>query len=439
MLTIDQIIEGEIETIAFGGEGILRYRGFVVFVPFTAVGDRISCRITETKRSFAKGILIELKRASRYRTEPPCPYFGTCGGCQLQHLNEEAQLKYKLNAVTDALKRIGHLTIPPISIIPATVNWSYRRHITLHLKPKKEGFEAGYIGQDNHSLVVVQTCPIFNEPHHPILKQLQQLVEQLPNPLQQEGRVTILKNHRQQFILSFQFEPKFNINLKIFQNALQQSPYLAGIIIQTPDENFSLGDPYCEEKIEGLTFRFSPQTFIQNHPEQSLNIYRQICKLAGQSLQQNILDLYCGFGIVSLLMAQQGHSVTGIEVNSEAIRFAQENASFNHLKNIHFIQGDVEKVMPRWLKNHQSSLIIVNPPRQGLTKGVIQTLLKASPESLVYVSCMPSTLARDLNLLCEQYHLQEGIAYDMFPQTAHVETLVYLKRKKHSLKNKPVA
>jgi 23S rRNA (uracil1939-C5)-methyltransferase len=430
MIEIDQIIEGEIETIAFGGDGILRYRGFVIFVPFTAVGDRISCRIIETKRSFAKAILIELKRASKYRTQPPCPYFGNCGGCQLQHLNEEAQLRYKLAAVTDALKRIGHLSIPPFHIVPASLNWAYRRHITLHLKPKKEGFEAGYISHDNRSLVVIQTCPIFNEPHHPIIQLLQQLVRYLPNPSQQEGRVMVLKNHRDQFILSFQFAHECEYNLKIFQDALQQSPYLAGIIVQTPNHQVSLGDPYCEYKIEGLTFRFSPQTFIQNHPEQSAKIYLQICELAGTSLQQHVLDLYCGFGITSLLLARQGHSITGIEYNGEAIKFAQENASFNHLKNARFIQGDVEKVLPRWLKTHQASLIIMNPPRQGLAKGVVQTLLKTKIESLIYVSCMPATLARDLNLLCQHYQLKEGCVYDMFPQTAHVETVVYLKRKR---------
>ena len=430
MLTVDQIIEGEIETIAFGGEGILRYRGFVVFVPFAAIGDRISCRITETKRSFAKGTLIDLKYASRYRAQPPCPYFGTCGGCQLQHLKEEAQLKYKLSAVTDSLKRIGHLSIPPLQIIPASSNWAYRRHITLHLKPKEEGFEAGYIGQDNHSLIVIQTCPIFNEPHDPIIKQLQYLVRHLSNPSQQEGRVTLLKNQRDQFILSFQLEDKSESNLKIFQDALQQSPYLAGIIVQTPHEKICLGDPYCEQKLEGLTFRFSPQTFIQNHLEQSTNIYRQICDLAGRTFQHHILDLYCGFGITTLLLANRGHLITGIEVKGEAIKCAQENAAFNHLKNAHFMQGDVEKVIPRWLKTHQPSLIIVNPPRQGLSKGVLQTLVKTQADSLIYVSCMPTTLARDLNVLCQYYQLQEGCVYDMFPQTAHVETLVYLKIKK---------
>lgn len=430
MLSVDQEVEGEIVAIAFGGEGILRYRGFVIFVPFTAIGDCISCRVTTVKRSFAKGILLEVKHSSCYRVKPVCPYFGICGGCQLQHLNEEAQLKYKLGTVHDALKRIGHLSVPPLQIVPASSNWAYRRHVTLHLKPKGEGFEAGYIGQDNQSLVVIQTCPIFNEPQHPILSQLQHLVAQLPNPTKQEGRVTLLKNHREQFILSFRFKDKFEVNHKIFQTTLQQSPYLAGMMIQTPQQQISLGDPYCEQKLEGLTFRFSPQTFSQNHPEQSAKIYQQVCELAGPSLPHAILDLYCGFGITSLLLAQQGHSVTGVEQNKEAIQFAQENAAFNRLKQVRFIQGDVQKVLPQWLKNHQASLVILNPPRQGLAKGVIQTLLKAQVDSLIYISCMPATLARDLSELCQHYQLKEGRVYDMFPQTAHVETLVYLKIKK---------
>lgn len=427
MLTINETVEGEIETIAFGGEGILRYRGFVIFVPFTAIGDRITCRITEVKRSFATGELVEIKHPSHYRTKPLCPYFGTCGGCQLQHLIPEAQIKYKFTAVQDALKRIGHLSPPPFSMTPATENWSYRRHVTLHLKPKGDGFQAGYIGTDHHSLISINTCPIFNTSDDPILETIQRLVAQLPNPSQKEGRLTLLKNPRHQFILSFQFHSNISFNKTALQPILQQFPEIGGIFVQAPNDHFLLGDPYCEEKMGELTMRFSPQTFIQNHPEQSLNIAKKICQLAGHAHQRRILDLYCGFGLTSLLLAKQGHVVNGIELNGEAIRFAKENAEFNQLKNAHFMEGDVEKIFPRWIKRDQADLIIVNPPRQGLPKNVIQLLLKTSADSIIYVSCMPSTLARDLSLLAPQYQIKEGNVYDMFPQTAHVETLVYLK------------
>lgn len=430
MLSIDQIVEGEIVSLAFGGEGILRHKGFVVFVPFTAIGDQIACCIQEVKRSFARGKLVSLKHSSKDRIEPLCPYFGTCGGCQLQHLKHEAQLKYKLNAVTDALQRIAHLSVPPFSILPATENWAYRRHITLHLKPKSEFFEAGYIGQDGHSLVPVQKCPIFTDSSELIIPYVQHLAGQLHNPENEEGRLTVLKNHRSQYILSFQFGPKFSIQPKVFQSALQQSPQLAGILVQTPQEQLILGDPYSEHILEGLTFRYSPQTFIQNHPEQSAKIYRQICSLAALFPQTHILDLYCGFGVTSLLLAHQGHKVTGIESNPRAIQFAKGNAAFNHLQHADFLPGDVEHILPQWLKKHEASLIIVNPPRQGLSKKVASTLLKSQAHSIIYVSCMPATLARDLHTLCERYLIREGSVYDMFPQTGHVETVVFLEKRK---------
>lgn len=431
LLTIGEIIEGEILTIAFGGEGILRYRGFVVFVPFTAIGDQISCRIVDVKSSFAKGEIISIEKTSHHRATPPCPYFGVCGGCQLQHLTEQAQLNYKLEAVTDALKRIGHLELPPLSIVPANKAWAYRRHITLHLRPHKGGFQAGYIGQDNRSLIAIETCPIFNEPDQSIIKEVQHVVTALPNPSQQEGRVTLLKNQRDQFILSFLFKEKYPIDRKAFQSVLQHVPTLSGILVHTPDQQIILGDPFCEEKFEGLTFRFSPQTFIQNHPEQSANIYKHICEIAHRTPQRLILDLYCGFGMTTLLLAQQGCLVEGMESNREAVKFAQENAAFNHLKQARFLAGDVEKLLPTWFKKeHHPTLVVMNPPRQGLSKRVVEILLKFLPNELIYVSCMPSTLARDLSLLCKQhYQVAEGQVFDMFPQTAHVETLIYLKKK----------
>ncbi|MFI0434379.1 MAG: 23S rRNA (uracil(1939)-C(5))-methyltransferase RlmD [Parachlamydiaceae bacterium] len=432
-LSINQTVEGEIETIAFGGEGILRFQNFVIFIPFTAVGDYVLCKITQVKRSFAHGELIGFIKKNHEHTTPLCPYFGRCGGCQLQHLTPQSQLNYKLHAVLDSLKRIGHLSPPLISIVPAPQNWAYRRHITLHLKPKEKGFEAGYIARDHHSLLMVEACSIFIDSQALILKQIQEWVKEIPNPRKREGRLTLLKNEHQQFILFFQFDAQFKINRDWFDTLLRDSPDLAGIMIQTPNQDMVLGNPYCEEKIEGLTFRYSPKTFVQNHPGQSLNIYRHIYRLVDQSREHHILDLYCGFGITSLLLAKQGRAVTGMEFNREAIGFCQENAALNQLENIEFIQGDVEKILPKWLKKNQTGFIIANPPRQGLTKNVIEQLLQSNAESMIYVSCMPATLARDLHLLAEKYEISEGKIYDMFPQTAHVETLIHLKIRKNAM------
>ena len=428
MIEINDIIEGKILTLAFGGEGIMRERGFVIFVPFTAIGDRITCQIKEVKKSFAKGVLVDLLEPSPDRTTPKCPYYGKCGGCQLQHLKPEAQADYKLNAVRDSLRRIGHLVFPLPQMIPASLNWAYRRHITLHLGPKNDFFEAGYIAINHHSHIAVQTCPIFTSSDDTVVSQIQKLVALIPNPTKESGRVTILKNHQGRYILSFLFE-RFIIEKSFLEKLLPLFPSFAGIILDCAGKQTLIGDCYSELHFDGLDFRFTPQAFVQNHPEQSLKIYQQIASIASQEAGLHILDLYCGFGITSLLLARQGHHVTGIEFNPHSIRFAEENSSRNHLQGkANFLKGDVEKILPRALQLGKD-LMIINPPRQGLTPEVRKLILKANAKTLIYISCMPSTLARDLSDFSQKgYKIENITIYDMFPQTAHVETLVCLRR-----------
>lgn len=425
-LHAQDLIEGKIETVAFGGQGILRYKRFVIFIPFTAPGDIVRCRIQKVKKSFAIAQLETILVSSTHRIRPLCPYFGTCGGCQIQHLDDEAQMNYKVQAVGDALKRIGQINISQIIGIPAHLKWAYRRHITLQLRPFESAFLAGYIGEDNHSLIQIQTCPIFNQLDDHILSFLQALIKKLPNPRHQHGRLTLLKNQSDQIILFFQFHQELPLTESRWSVLLQDFPHLSGAIIHSPHQEWVLGNPYCDQEINGLFFRFSPKTFVQNHPEQSLKICRSICQLlSGQS--RRILDLYCGFGMTSLLLAKEGHQVLGIEVNSEAIAFAKENAKRNQLE-VQFEQGDVEDWLPRF-HDSRFDLILVNPPRTGLSNAVIEGILSLKPKEMIYISCMPATLARDLaKICCIGYQVNECKVYDMFPQTAHVETCVYLKR-----------
>jgi 23S rRNA (uracil1939-C5)-methyltransferase len=177
-------------------------------------------------------------------------------------------------------------------------------------------------------------------------------------------------------------------------------------------------------------FKFTPQTFIQNNLEQSTNIYKKICLTINHDKPKKILDLYCGFGITSLLLAKQGHFITGMEYNSEAIRFAKNNSQLNRLTHAKFLEGDVDQLLPKYFKSQRADTIIVNPPREGLSKNVVQILLKNLPEEIIYISCMPTTLARDLSFLCQNhYEIKECCIYDMFPQTSHVETFIYLRKR----------
>lgn len=424
-------ITGQITGLAFGGQGILRHQGLVVFVPFTAPGDLITCRIRKSKKNFANAEIVEILQPGPARIKPACPYFGTCGGCQLQHLNYEAQLDHKRECVQDALNRIGGLSVQVSPVAPAVRQWAYRRHITLTLKPNVHGtFSAGYIATDNRSLLKVEQCPIFADPSDPIIRQVQEVVGHLQCSPVNEGRAALLKQNADKYIVSFHFKEMPPKTAVAFEKALNQNANWAGITLGTPRHFQSFGQTETSFSVDEMTFSFSPGAFIQNHPEQSLKIYHGIRDLAQKSNAETALDLYCGIGVTALLMARDGIHVIGVESNEEAIRQACENAKANKMNQAEFIKDDVKLVLKTLLKKHSPGFVVVNPPREGLEKPVTEILLEQAPSEIVYISCMPSTLARDLKELCrEHYAVALCQPYDMFPQTAHVETLVHLKKK----------
>lgn len=423
----EETLTGEISGLAFGGDGILRDGSLVVFIPFTAPGDLISYRITSKKKNYARGELVEILKSGKERTVPRCPYFGTCGGCQLQHLTYPAQLEHKRMCVEDSLKRIGRIPIDVVSITPANQSWAYRRHVTLTLTPKNDTYEAGYIGIDGHSVVPVNSCPIFVSEENQVIQELQKIVSQLKSSLNNSGKASILKQDNDQFLLQLHF-PKTPPNCStVCQEALNRNPIWKGILVNTEREKLTFGNSKATCRIDHLEIEFSPKAFIQNHPEQSLNIYRRICALASQVGPKSILDLYCGVGISSLLLAGQGMFVVGVEGNKEAVQLANKNAQSNGIKQVSFIQADVAHVLGSLLEKHGSDIVILNPPRIGADESVCQELVKRKPKHIIYISCNPATLARDLQRLGSQnYRVLSCEAFDMFPQTAHVETLVHL-------------
>lgn len=424
----DSIYTGDVLRLAFGGEGVIHHEELVVFIPFTAPGDHISYRIIKRKKNFAQGKLIDILKPSPERTTPKCPYFGTCGGCQLQHLNYQSQLEYKRLSIQDALIRQGKLNnISVPSVIPATQQWSYRRRISLTLKPLKDNYTAGYIAADGLTLLSIDQCPIFVEKDSTIFSQVQEVVRSLIKKDSNDGKLTILKRNNNTFLLHFHFKNLPNNAEQVLANAAKKYSNWTGIIASSTYRTIEFGQLETHLEIADLKFDFSPKAFIQNHPEQSLNIYHSLCKHAAELQPKKILDLYCGIGISSLMLARQGFTVCGVETNKEAIRLAQNNTNKNQINHARFIQADVQNVLYPLLDEINPDLVIVNPPREGVDPKVIEALLQYLPMNILYISCMPPTLARDLNLLCkEKYKVDSVEAYDMFPQTSHVETLVKL-------------
>lgn len=425
----ETIVTGAITGMAFGGQGILRHEGMVIFIPFAAPGDIVSCRIIQRKKRFAKGELLEVLSPGPGRKEPLCPYFGQCGGCQLQHLNHQVQLDYKQQCVGDALKRIGHLDLSVKPTVSGPQEWKYRRHVTLSIGSIGSQISVGYFAIDNRSLLNIEECPIFVAREDTIFKQVQQLVESTERGVMENGKVAIFKAKQGRFVLYFRIS-RLPQDPLFFQKALDSYQNLVGIMVAAREKILSFGETELDWDLEGLSFSFSPRTFIQNHPEQSLNIYRAIREIAQKAGVKRVLDLYCGIGISGLLLAKLGIEVYGVEGNPVAIQLAKENAEKNQLLNVKFIQNDVQSVLKGLLKHKIPDMVIVNPPRVGLSPVVVAALLKHSPQEIIYISCMPTTLARDLSFLCaDRYQVESCEPFDMFPQTAHVETVVHLRKR----------
>lgn len=427
-LQAGDLLEGEVENIAFGGEGVIKSAGQVVFVPFTAVGDFVRVRVTKLYKNYVIASLEAILRPSQDRVRPLCPHFGICGGCQLQHVSYQAQISSKQQAVEQNLKRIGRIqNLHCQSPSKANLQWAYRRHIRLTLKKKAVGFVSGYIGIDNVSFLEIQQCPIFSQ-NVEVFEQFQLLVSKLDSTGIEKANATLLKMESETgFIIAFRFENAFPKNFKQMAQEALASPLWKGVSAIAGRAKQAYGVTTVSYKIEDLHVKASPYAFIQNHPEQSYQIYVDVCALIERNQAKQVLDLYCGIGIFSLMLAKRGITTCGVEQNKEAVELARENAIGNGVKNVKFIQADAALELPKNSFFLDIDHLIVNPPRRGLDPKVIEAFKKRLPKKLIYISCMPATLARDLNrLMSLGYKVTFCRIYDMFPQTAHVETIVEL-------------
>lgn len=413
----------EVLSIAQGGMGVLRPDNRVVFVPGVIPGEEIESLITEHKKTFALGRLLKVKSASPERIEPKCQHYSVCGGCNFQHMSYQAQVLAKKKLVSDALERIAKIPHPPILMSEAENIWGYRRHIRLKLWDHENSFRLGFIGPDGH--VAIESCQIFSD--KAILLELTQIVQKLSSAHIKEARVTILKDGLKA-VLFFEFSPRMPRNARaIVSKALAASSSFSGAILLDSKALEALGQVEVPIKVAGFTFLCRPDAFVQNNAEQSERIYLDLlAKVAEINPQTSVLDLYSGIGISSILLAQSGLNVTGVEISPRAIALAKKNAQENHV-SIDWVELSAEDAIDDVLANKQ--VVIMNPPRTGAKPAVISALVSAKPEHIFYISCMPPTLARDLKgLFASGYQVESIKAYDMFPHTTHVETLVHLVR-----------
>lgn len=420
--------EIDIVGLSSSGEGVGSLDGLRVFLPGGLPGERVRARLHSQKKTFARGTIDFVLRTSPNRVAPSCPLFGRCGGCQLMHLSDAGQLAFKSERVADALRRIGHLTVPVLPCRPSPQTLAYRNKIQLAIEVAKEAVMIGFCAPNSHQIVALDACAI----HCPLGERV--LARILP--ILKECRLGILRHlvirSSESFgeVLLILVTTQEGQLQELARNLQHADPAIQGVVqhVLSPcgqKERWRTlwGRDFLHEKLAGLTFRVPAPSFLQVNLAQAAQIYAHALEVATLSAGHRVWDLYCGVGCLSLLAAARGADVWGIETVPQAVESARHNADLNRLR-ASFQAGACEDLLPTLSR---ADIAFVNPPRVGCDGAVLSHLISEKIRRLVYISCDPATLARDLAVLVRGgYRIDQVQPFDLFPQTAHVEVVCQL-------------
>ncbi len=444
-----QVVEVSITDLSDTGEGVGRLGGRVIFVPDTVTGDRALIRLVRVKSNYATGKLHQLLEPSPHRIRPNCIVADKCGGCQWQHIADQYQQQAKHKLVVQALERIGGFTsITVAPILTGDSSLAYRNKATYPLKRSSTGqVQAGYYQKGSHQLINLNQCPVQDSRLNPLLAEIKQDIEQMGWSVYDERRHQGRLRHLSLRIGRRTGEMLLTLiatdwNLRDLdaqaQKWLTRYPKLVGVcmnrnpnrsnVIFGEETRCVAGQPYLREEFAGLEFQLGSETFFQVNTEAAEALLNVIVEQLALSGDEVLVDAYCGIGTFTLPLAQQVRQVIGLEVQATSVEQAQMNAQHNGITNVTFQAGAVETLLPQL--GITPDIVLLDPPRKGCDRAVIETLLHTLPKRIVYVSCKPATLARDLKLLCQTggYQLTHIQPADFFPQTSHVECAAFLVR-----------
>ena len=437
------------------GEGVARTgdTGLVLFVPDALPGEDVTVRVVRVKKNYGTTKVLERHSSSPDRIAPRCPSFNICGGCQLQHINYDTQLKLKKQSVIDALSRIAGMPEPPVEdCLASPMQWGYRNKASLPVQKNiNTNFTAGFYKSRTHQTVPFSTCPVLlptvnknlsilcrkllnmgmcgydefspdnitNFIRHIVMRSAQNTGENLCGVV----GTRYPKKSELEKIISLQKIKALNLNGMVFNKNSSEGNFIWG------DEFKSLyGTPVINEKLCAYDFTFEISSFFQVNTAQAENLYKYAARCAAEISPKNILELYSGIGSLSVFLAACAEKVTAVESWEPAAKYIPLNAERNGMSNIEGNTARAEDIVDS-LTDKKYDCLVMDPPRTGCLPEVIKAALKILPERIVYVSCNPSTLARDLKILCsDKYSLLSAKPFDMFPQTGHVETVVLMSR-----------
>lgn len=458
------LLEGvEITGVAAEGNAIARVDDYVVFVPYGAPGDVADIKLDRKKHSYAEGHIERLVRPSALRQEPRCGHFGTCGGCRWQHLPYEVQLANKQQQVVDALTRIAKVELPEISPILGSANiWGYRNKMEYTFSNKRwlswEQMRSGEMvdirnGAGFHipgafdKVLDIEQCHLQDSIGDRIRLFVKHYGMEHGIPFydlrEQRGflRTLMIRTlHTGEIMVVLSVgEDNPELIREVLDAVRAEFPQITSLMyVVNTKVNDTIGDldvqlhsgrPYVEEEMEGLHFRIGPKSFYQTNSLQAYELYKVARNFAGLTGKELVYDLYTGTGTIANFVARQARHVIGIEYVADAIEDAKINSRANGIENTEFYAGDMKDVLTDdFIAEHgRPDVMIVDPPRAGMHQDVVDVILNASPERIVYVSCNPATQARDLSLLDKKYRVTAVQPVDMFPHTHHVENVVRLE------------
>lgn len=433
------------------GEGIGKIDGFTVFIKDAVAGDELEAKVIKVNKSYAFAIISKILVPSPARVSPPCEAFARCGGCNLMHISYEEQLKIKTQRVTDALARIGGFHKVEIAdTIGMADPYRYRNKMQFPVGYAKDGqIVSGFYSPRSHRIVPVTDCLSGSETFSLVTGAVREFMKRCKIAPYDEATHTGVIRHI--FVRS---NAAGKVMVVLVTNALHIEPEqelvqllrnrvegLVSIIqnINLDKTNLILGknnvtlwgEDTLTDTLDGLAFEISPHSFYQVNRLQTEVLYRTALAYADLQGSETVFDLYCGIGTISLFLAKRAKKVLGIEVVPEAVENARKNAARNGISNAHFYCGTADKAIAELhAAGERADVVVIDPPRKGADAGTLSTILKMKPKRIVYVSCNPETLARDVKFLFEQgqYKPQKVQPVDLFPHTAHVETVVLMSR-----------
>jgi 23S rRNA (uracil1939-C5)-methyltransferase len=450
-VTKDEELELDIESLAYGGNGVARLNGFVVFVRRGLPGDRVRARVTKVKRSHAEALATEVLRAGPQRVDAPCAHFPACGGCRFQDLAYEAQLDQKQAQVRDALQRLGGFAEPPLErIVPCEPEiFHYRNKVEYSFTRTPAGPALGFHKAGRWDEVLeLERCWLTTDLGNGLRDAVRDWAreEGLEAYSQADGsgylRHLVVREGRNtgQALVQLVTAPGDAFEPGYFVDVVRRFPEVRSVhwsINDRPAEVTNLpsrllwGDGWIEEELGGLRFRVRPNAFLQTNTAMAERLYTLAREAAGLTGGETVWDLYCGIGTIGLSLARDALTVWGIEVSEESVACALENAELNGISNAAFFAGNVGDVVEELLERSGApQVVVVDPPRAGLAGKALRRLGRIGAPRLVYVSCNPTTLAGDAKVLRAEYgyELRSVQPVDMFPHTPHVETVALLER-----------